>query len=112
MRIEERTVIGANTLIISKATGIGYNKIKWFDTKTKEAEIYVSVVTYELKEELFNKLKEKYKFEHKHFPKVACHDEAGKNGSIMRGANMKIVTVLVTLYDAIAVNKKTLEEIV
>lgn len=110
MKIEEGTKQGATTIIINKKTGGVISRLKWFDTETKEAEMYVMV--NETKTSHHDKLVEKFGCK---FPvdsrRVAVYD-AGKTGAdIFGNGDITLVTAIVTLRHAIAVDIRTYEEI-
>lgn len=114
MIIKEGTKLGNRCLVINKQTGGIYSKIKKFNTKTKEAIIYVYVEevqinTNELSARIFNAWKPTFPLQSK---RPAMYDKNKKCGKVLDGANNEPVTVKITLPHAIAIDKETLIEII
>lgn len=127
MIIQENTTLGNNAIIINTKTGIVYSYIKQFDTKTKEAIVFVFVDQEPLKDskhqDIYDTLRTRYNFNPELEYKVkdcqiGTYDKNRTGGGIiLKFKNPKlnpdnvVVTARVTLYGAVAINKKTLEEI-
>lgn len=94
MIIAENTEMGANVNIVD-GDGFKIMKVKWFDTETKEAEIYASLIKHNM---LYNGLHSSIK-----------HETALSGKSIFRGR--QIVTFKCHLPFAKAVNHLTGEEL-
>lgn len=119
MIITEGTPLGFKALIIDKRTFQHVPRLKWFNTETKECEMYVTLykkelpfsILPEIRNELFFKLKEEFmgKGEDDIYPPVTKY----LNTSIVaKDENDKLITVKCFLKDCAAYNRETGEEII
>lgn len=105
MIIKEGTVLGLNTIVINKARGTIYGRVKSYNTKTKKAKLYVTLFESPIPTKMLKKstkeLFERYRFKTpvKTYVTV-CAEKKGKP-----------ILIEAELPDSVAIDKRTMKEI-
>lgn len=99
MIIREGTSEGGRCLLVNRETGDIYSRVKWFDTETKEAEVYVVV-------EEISDFRERSEIQRK----LGLNQCVLYPGTSVAQNGGKPCTARVTLINAIAIDRFTLEE--